>query len=39
MDAMDSSDDSDDEPMTTGMLEDMSDSSNSHPSVNSKEAR
>ena len=39
MDAMDSGDDSDDEPMSTEMLEDILDGSQYHPSVNSIEAR
>ena len=36
--AMDYGDDSDDEPMSTGMLEDIFDGSKSHPSVNRIEA-
>ena len=39
MDVMDSGDDSDDEPMSTDMLEDIRDGSKSHPSVNRREAR
>ena len=34
LDAMDSGDDSDDEPMYTEMLEDISDKSKSHPNIN-----
>ena len=36
---MDSGDESDDEPMSTEMLEDICDGSKSHPSVNMIEAR
>ena len=39
IDAMDSGDDYDDEPMSMEMLEDIYDSSKSHPSVNRREAR
>ena len=39
MDVMDSGDESDDEPMSTEMLEDINDGSQSHPNVNRKEAR
>ena len=39
MGVMDSGDDSDDEPMSTEMLEDIRDSIKSHPSVNRIEAR
>ena len=38
MDAMDSGVESDDEPMSMEILEDISDSSKSHPSVNRIEA-
>ena len=38
-DAMDSGDDYDDEPMSMDMLEDICNSSKSHPSVNRREAR
>ena len=34
MDEMDSGDESDDEPMSTEMLEDIPDGSQNHPSVN-----
>ena len=36
MDAMDSGDESDDEPMSTEMLEDISDGIQSHPNVNKR---
>ena len=36
---MDSGDKSDDEPMSTEMLEDIRDGSQSHPNVNRTEAR
>ena len=39
MDAMDSGDESDDEPISTEMLEDILDGSHSHPRVNRREAR
>ena len=39
MDAMNSGDESDDEPMPTDMLEDICDGSQSHTNVNSREAR
>ena len=39
MDVMDSGYESDDEPMSTEMLEDIRDGSKSHPSVNRREAR
>ena len=39
MDVMNSLNESDDEPMTTEMLEDIFDGSESHPSVNRIEAR
>ena len=39
MDEMDSGDESDDEPMSTEMLEDIHDGIQSHPSVNRKEER
>ena len=38
MDAMDSGDKSDDDPMSTEMLEFIRDGSQSHPNVNNKEA-
>ena len=37
--ALDSGDDSDDEPMSTEMLEDIHDGSQSHPNVNRRESR
>ena len=37
MDVMDSGDKSDDEPMPVEMLEDICDSSKSHPNVNRRE--
>ena len=36
---MDSGDESDDEPMSTEMLKDIRDVSQSHPNVNRREAR
>ena len=39
MDVMDSGDEADDEPMSTEMLEDIHHGSQSHPNVNSREAR
>ena len=39
MDAMDSGDESDDDPIYTEMLEDIRDGSQSHPNVNKIEAR
>ena len=39
MDVMDSGDESDDKPMSTEMLEDICDGSQSHPNVNRTEAR
>ena len=39
MDAMDSGDESDDDPMSTDMLEDIRDGSQYHPDVNRREAR
>ena len=39
VDAMDSGDESDDNPMSTEMLEDISDGSQSHTNVNKKESR
>ena len=39
MDAMDSGDESDDEPMSTDILEDIRDGSQSHPSINRGYAR
>ena len=39
IDAMDSGDDYDDEPMSMEMLEDICDSSKSHPRVNRREGR
>ena len=39
MDAMSSGNQSIDEPMSTGMLQDIRDGSQSHPSVNRREAR
>ena len=39
MDAMDSDDESDDDPISTQMLEDIRDGSKSHPEVNRIEAR
>ena len=38
MDVMDSCDEYDDEPMSTGMLEDICDGSKSHLSINRREA-
>ena len=35
---MDSGDESEDKPMSTDMLEDICDGSNSHPSINKREA-
>ena len=37
--AIDSGDESDDEPMSTNMLEDICDGSESHPNINKREAR
>ena len=39
MDVMDSGDESDDEPISTEILEDIRDGSKSHPRVNRIEAR
>ena len=39
MDAMDSGDDSDHDPISTEMLEDICDGSQSHPNVNRREVR
>ena len=39
MDAMDSGDESDDEPISTDMLENICDGSQSHPDVNKRESR
>ena len=39
MDALDSGDESDDEPMYTDMLEDIHEGSKSHPDVNMIDAR
>ena len=39
MDAMSSGNESDNEPMSTEMLEDICDGSQSHPSINSRDAR
>ena len=39
MDEMDSGDESDNEPMSTGMLEDIRDSSQSHPNINRREVQ
>ena len=39
MDVMDSVDESDDEPISTEMLEDIRDRSQSYPNVNSRDAR
>ena len=39
MDAMDFGDESDDNPMSTDMLEDISDVSQSHPNLNRRESR
>ena len=39
MDVMDSGNESDDEPMCTEMLEDISDEIQSHPDFNMREAR
>ena len=39
MDLIDSGDESDDEPMSKDMLEDIRDGSKYHPSVNRREAR
>ena len=38
-DALDSGDESDDEPMSTEMLEDIRDGSQSHPDVNMRDVR
>ena len=39
MDTISSGDEYDDEPMSMDMLEDICDSSQSHPSINRREAR
>ena len=39
MDAMDSGNESDDDPISTDMLEDIHDISQYHPNINKREAR